>query len=59
MDKKATIEISLVEESAEKVNEEIEKEIMEELSKYPALIPWMKEVERVTVTEAWSLFCLY
>jgi len=52
MDKKAIIEISLVEESAEKSSAEIEREIMEELSKYPSLIPWMKQVEKVTVTEA-------
>jgi len=49
--KKAVIVVSLVEESAEKSSEEIEREIMEELSKYPSLIPWMKEVEKVTVTE--------
>jgi len=50
--KKAVIEISLVEESAEKANEEIEKEIFEELSERPAKIPWMEKVEKVTVTEA-------
>jgi len=50
MVKRADIVISLVEESAEKANEEIEKEIMEELSKGPAKIPWMKKVEKVTVT---------
>jgi len=52
MDKKALIEISLVEESAEKANKEIEKEIMEELSRHPPMIPWLKKVEKVTVTEA-------
>ena len=52
MSKKAIIVISLVEESAEKANEEIEKEIMEELSKHPPAIPWLKKVEKVTVTEA-------
>jgi hypothetical protein len=51
--KKAVIVFSLVEESAEKSNEEIEREIMEELSMEPARIPWLKEVEKVTVTEAW------
>lgn len=51
MGKKAVIVVSLVEESAEKSNEEIEKEIMEELLREPARIPWMKEVEEVTVTE--------
>lgn len=52
MVKKAVIVISLVEESAEKANEEIEKEIFEELSRRPANVPWMKMVEKVTVTEA-------
>ena len=36
MGKKAVIMISLVEESAEKTNQEIEKEIMEELLREPA-----------------------
>ena len=44
--------IRLVEESVEKANEEIEKEIMEELSRHPPMIPWLKKVENVTVTEA-------
>lgn len=52
MPKKATIVISLVKECAEKTNEEIEREIFEELSKVPPRIPWMKRVEKVTVTEA-------
>lgn len=52
MDKKAVILVSLVKEGAEKSNEEIEKEILEELSKHPPIIPWMKRVEKVTVTEA-------
>ena len=48
--KKAIIVIDLVEESVEKANEEIEKEILEELSKHPTMIPWLKKVEKVTVT---------
>jgi len=52
MGKKAVIVFSLVEESVEKADEEIEKEIFEELSECPAKIPWMKNVEKVTVTEA-------
>jgi hypothetical protein len=51
MRKKAVIVISLVKESAEKSNEEIENEIMEELSKHPPRIPWMKKVEKVAVTK--------
>jgi len=46
MGKKAVIMISLVEESAEKTNLEIEKEIMTELSQEPARIPWLKKVEK-------------
>jgi len=52
MAKKVIIEISLVEESVEKTNEEIEKEIFDELSGGIPLIPWCKKVEKVTVTEA-------
>jgi hypothetical protein len=47
--KKAMIIISLVEESAGKSNEEILKDITEELSKEPAPIPWLKKVEKVTI----------
>jgi hypothetical protein len=49
MRKKAIIVFSLVDESADKANEEIEKEILEELSKEPSRIPWAKEIEKVTV----------
>ncbi|MFQ6032915.1 MAG: hypothetical protein ACE5K2_08350 [Candidatus Zixiibacteriota bacterium] len=52
MGKKAVIVISLVNESTEKSNEEIEKEIFEVLTKEPPTIPWLKKVEKVTVTEA-------
>lgn len=51
MVKKAVIVISLVEESFEKSNEEIEREIMKELSKGPAKIPWLKEVQKITIKE--------
>lgn len=50
--KKAVIVFSLVKEGVEKTNKEIEKEIFEELSEHPPLIPWLKEVEKVTVMEA-------
>jgi len=52
MVKKAVIVISLLEESAEKSNREIEKEIVREISREPARIPWLKKVEKVTVSEA-------
>lgn len=52
MGKKAIIVISLVEESTKKPNREIEKEIMNELSREPARIPWLKNVDRVTVSES-------
>jgi hypothetical protein len=49
--KKAVIVISLVEETTQEANEKIEKDILNELSEEPTKIPWLKEVERVTVTE--------
>jgi len=52
MTKKAVIMISLVEESVEKANEEIEEDILEELSEGFLKIPWSKDVEKVTVTDA-------
>jgi len=51
MGKNAVIVVSLVEESTEKSNEEIEREIVKELSDEPVRIPWMKKVEKVTITE--------
>ncbi len=50
MGKKATIVISLVDESCERSNEEIQKEIFQELAKGTAKIPWCKEIEKVKVT---------
>jgi len=50
MVKKAIITIRLVDESAEKPNEEIEKDILEELST-ELKIPWFKSVEKVTIVE--------
>jgi len=49
--KKAVIVILLVKESLLKSNEEIEKEIFESLSKGEPRIPWLAEVEKVTVWE--------
>ena len=51
MGKKAVIVISLVEESIKKANKEIEKEIIEELSRAPPKLPWLKKVEKVSVIE--------
>jgi len=49
--KKVIIVIQLVEESAEKANEEIEKEILQELTTDLPVIPWLESVEKVTVIE--------
>ena len=46
MSKKAIIVIRLVEESAEKSNEEIEKEIMEELSTEPSAILGLRKLRK-------------
>ena len=51
MPKKAVVVVTLVDESIEKSNDELEKEIFDELSKAPTKIPWMKQVEKVEVTE--------
>jgi len=50
--KKALIEISLVEESSEKTNDEIASEIFNEISEGRTVIPWCKQVEKVAVIEA-------
>ena len=55
MGKKAIIVIRLVAESAEKANEEIEKEILDELTEHPPKISWIETVEKVTVREARSM----
>jgi hypothetical protein len=52
MVKKALIEISLVEESSEKTNDEIAGEIFNEISEGRIVIPWCKQVEKVAVIEA-------
>lgn len=49
MPKKAIIIVTLVNESRKKSNVELEREIFDELSKYPAKIPWMKNVVKVEV----------
>ena len=49
--KKVIIVINLVEESVERANEEIEKEILQELTDDMPIIPWLESVEKVTVIE--------
>ena len=51
MVKKAVIVIVLVDESRERSNEELEREILEELVRKPTVIPWMKDVEKVEVRD--------
>jgi len=51
MGKKAVIVIRLVDESVEKANADIEKDVFEELSTGEPKIPWFKDVEKVTVSE--------
>lgn len=52
MSKKVMIVVSLVKESSEVSNEEIEKEISKELQKFPLVIPWVQKVLMVRVTDA-------
>jgi len=49
--KKAVITIQLVEESTDKSNEALEKEIFESLSKGLPRIPWLAKVKKVRVIE--------
>jgi hypothetical protein len=50
--KKAIITILLVEESQDKSNEKLEKEILESLRKSLPMIPWFAKVEKVKVMES-------
>jgi len=50
--KKAVIVVTLVDESEEKTDDELEKEIFDELSKAPLVIPWMKQLEKVEIIES-------
>jgi len=52
MVKRAVILVQLVEESVERANEDIEKEIFEELCEGLPKIPWFEKVEKVTVSES-------
>lgn len=49
--KKAVIVVRLVEESLERENSEIEKEIIQELMDDLPVIPWFESIEKITVTE--------
>ena len=51
MNKKVVIVVSLVKESSEMSNEEIEKEISEELQKIPVAIPWLEKLLMVKATD--------
>lgn len=49
MAKTAIIKLSLIEESNEVSNEQIEKEILSHLRDYPFKMPWQKEAITVKV----------
>jgi hypothetical protein len=51
MVRKALIEILLVKECINVCKEDVEKEILEELSKSIHVIPWAAKLNRVTVTD--------
>lgn len=51
MVKKAVIVISLVKQSVKMANKDIEREILDALTGEQARIPWLREIEKVTVTE--------
>jgi hypothetical protein len=52
MVKKCILTILLVDEADEKTRREIEEDIMREADIFLRLIPWAKEIEKVTVYEA-------
>lgn len=49
--KKAVIVVRLIEESLDKANADIEKEIVQELMIDLSVIPWLESVEKITVIE--------
>ena len=49
--KKAIIEVQLIKEATETSNEELEKEILQELSDELPKIPWQGKIKKVTVVE--------
>ena len=51
MGKKAMILVSLVKETTEMSNNEIETEILKEVQKFPLVIPWVDKVLMVRITE--------
>ena len=51
MSKKVMILVSLVKESIGVSNEEIEKQISEELQRFPVVIPWVEKILMVRVED--------
>jgi len=51
MTKKCTLVILLIDEADEKTCEELAEDIKKELEESLRIIPWAKEVEKVTVSE--------
>jgi len=51
MTKKCTLVILLVDEADEKTCEEIAEDISKELEESLRIIPWAKEVKKITVSE--------
>jgi hypothetical protein len=49
MAKTAVIEISLVKESADVLNVNLEKELQEYLEQFPSKLPWQDEVKKVVI----------
>jgi hypothetical protein len=49
--KAVIIFFSLVQETIEVANEKIKKDISDEFSNEWTRIPWLKEIEKITVTE--------
>jgi hypothetical protein len=51
MEKKAIIEIALVEECAEKTDDAVARDIFDDLADWKTLIPWCKHVKKVVISD--------
>ncbi len=49
--RRAIIVVNLIEESSEKSDEDIEKEILEELKNEMLIAPWVESIQKVTVID--------
>lgn len=56
MEKKAIIEIALVEECSRETNDAVAQEILNEIAEGKTFIPWCKQVKKVVVSDKGTFF---